>query len=77
MAKKIKPCPCGIGPATHAHNRPEPHKPTRCANCGRWHWIHALKQLQNVERLGERLDIGGVVPAGECPNCGAFAYIQK
>ncbi|MCV7247671.1 hypothetical protein H7J07_05460 [Mycobacterium koreense] len=28
-----------------------------------------------IPDLDERLEPGGVVPAGECPSCGALAYV--
>lgn len=33
--------------------------------------------LSEVHHLAERLDPGGEVPAGECPECGALAYLKK
>jgi hypothetical protein len=33
--------------------------------------------LGDCPDLGERLDVGSVVPAGECPECGCFAYLDK
>lgn len=33
-------------------------------------------QLDEAECGLERLEPGSVVPAGECPKCGAFAYID-
>jgi hypothetical protein len=43
----------------------------RCDDCGRT-W--PIGDLAEPKRLSERLDPGGVVPAGECPDCGALAY---
>lgn len=42
-----------------------------CADCGR---SFDVDDLAEPKRLQERLDPGGVVPAGECPECGALAY---
>ena len=62
-------------------------KIVECDNCGwRREWnedeeydpdvaCNQLIPLLYVHDLGERLDPGSVVPAGECPLCGAFAYI--
>lgn len=47
---------------------------TQCDNC-RSLW--SLDRLAPVDRLAERLDPGGVVPAGECPECGALAYLGR
>lgn len=43
----------------------------RCDDCGR---THDVDDLAEPKRLHERLDPGGTVPAGECPDCGALAY---
>lgn len=52
-------------------------KHCQCDNCG---WSGSMDdlraQLDEVECGLERLDPGSVVPAGECPKCGAFAYID-
>lgn len=34
-------------------------------------------ELGDIPDLCERLDPGGVVPSGECPECGALAYPVK
>lgn len=36
----------------------------RCDNCGR---VWPVDELVEPKRLSERLDPGGVVPEGECP----------
>ena len=45
-----------------------------CDDCG---WTGAAsdlaRQLADVPKLGERLDVGGLVPAGEC-KCGALCF---
>lgn len=43
----------------------------RCDSCER---VHNIADLAEPDRLHERLDPGGTVPAGECPTCGALAY---
>lgn len=50
--------------------------PTICC-CDGCDWRGAAEELDDIDRLHERLDAGGVVPAGECPACGALAYIDK
>lgn len=30
----------------------------------------------DIPGLAERLDVGGIVPAGECPECGALVYLE-
>jgi len=54
-------------------------KPVKCGNCG---WTgydgdEGMDALAHCKALGERLDPGSVVPAGECEQCGAFVYYQK
>jgi hypothetical protein len=46
--------------------------PVRCDNCS---WTSTAAQLKEINDLSERLSPGGVVPAGECPECGALAYV--
>lgn len=47
----------------------------KCDNCD-WTGDQAeAKPLSIAAGLGVRLDPGSVVPAGECPKCGSFAYI--
>ena len=48
----------------------------RCGNC-QWQGDEEAveRTLVQVHHLGERLDPGDEVPAGECPECGAFAYL--
>lgn len=47
----------------------------RCDNCGHETTDGRLKvRLEDIPDLAKRLDPGGVVPAGECPKCGALAY---
>ena len=42
-----------------------------CDNCG---MRCAEEDLKPIEHLSMRVDPGGVVPAGECPDCGALSY---
>lgn len=48
----------------------------KCDNC---QWQGDEDQIEislmEVHRLAERLDPGSEVPVGECPECGAFAYV--
>ncbi len=49
-----------------------------CDNCGWQCWESDMPQgLAGIPDLWERLDPGGVVPAGECPRCGALSYLIK
>ena len=47
--------------------------PVRCDNC---EWQGTLAEVRTVQDAGERLEVGGTVPAGECPKCGALAYLK-
>lgn len=49
-----------------------------CDNCG-WEGPEDKLgcELINVHRLWDRIDPGGVVPVGECPECGALAYYES
>lgn len=48
-----------------------------CANCGWTGDESALATtIEDCPDLGERLDAGSTVPAGECPECGCFAYLD-
>jgi len=48
----------------------------KCDDC-QWSGAmqHLGKQLDETPGLNQRLDPGSVVPAGECPKCGSFAYL--
>jgi len=48
------------------------HAPAvRCDNCN---WSGSADQTRPARDLWKRMDPGGPVPAGECPECGCFAY---
>ena len=42
-----------------------------CDNCGE-EWV--LAELAEAKDLSERVDPGGEMPSGECPDCGALCY---
>jgi transcription elongation factor Elf1 len=46
----------------------------RCDNCGA---VYDEEDLEVVKDLNMRVDTGGEVPAGQCPDCGALAYRLK
>lgn len=48
--------------------------PCACDNC---EWKGPAELLEPIHDIEQRLDPGGTVPAGECPECGALAYIVK
>jgi hypothetical protein len=45
-----------------------------CDNCD---WEGTSEQLETIKDVQERLDPGCPVPAGECPECGALAYLKE
>lgn len=48
------------------------HAPAvKCDNCN---WTGTADQTRPARDLWKRMDAGGPVPAGECPECGCFAY---
>jgi predicted RNA-binding Zn-ribbon protein involved in translation (DUF1610 family) len=50
-------------------------KPTnKCDNCG---WKGPDKALKKIKDLAARVDPGSEVPSGECPKCGALAYVIR
>jgi len=46
----------------------------KCDNCGHTGDEAAFKPLHESRGLLSRLTPGGIVPHGECPKCGCFAY---
>ena len=48
---------------------------SRCDNCG-WEG-EPLFGLEEIVDLVERIDPGGVVPSGECPECDALCYPEQ
>jgi hypothetical protein len=46
----------------------------RCANCD---WEGPMSQTRPIRRLGERVEPGEEMPAGECPQCGALAHLAS
>jgi predicted RNA-binding Zn-ribbon protein involved in translation (DUF1610 family) len=44
-----------------------------CDNCG--HRCPA-DDLDEYKDFWSRVTVGGIVPAGDCPKCGAFAYVE-
>lgn len=48
--------------------------PCKCDNCD-----HECRgdELDMISDIEQRLTPGGVVPAGQCPECGALAYLDE
>ncbi|QPC87114.1 hypothetical protein GA830_10445 [Mesorhizobium sp. NBSH29] len=49
------------------------YSPCRCADCGR---VTHFSDLAAIKDMEQRIDPGEIVPAGECPECGALAYVD-
>lgn len=45
-----------------------------CDNCRLY---CSVSELHPIADLEQRLDPGGVVPAGQCPHCGALSYLRE
>lgn len=46
------------------------------AGCGNCHWVGKnYIPLSQITNLHQRLEPDGIVPAGDCPECGAFCYL--
>ena len=45
----------------------------RCDNC-EWKGDTPGRELDDVPNLWERLEVGGTVPSGDCPECGCLVY---
>jgi hypothetical protein len=50
---------------------------TECDNCSKRVRMSKLKDLWDIYHLSERIAPGGEIPAGECLDCGALAYLVK
>lgn len=49
-----------------------------CDNCGaEFDSEQEFRPLTELPNLWERLEPGGVVPFGECRDCGAFVYSKE
>ena len=59
---------------TNCYLQVESDRPVRCDDC-EWTGLgHMLNQVSDIE---ERIDPGAEVPAGQCPKCGALAYVTE
>ena len=58
----------------HLNQSLQPFTPVTCDNCG---WEGPAGDLEEVNDLELRLDPGYIVPAGDCPECHRFAYVDE
>ena len=49
-------------------------RPVACANC---EWSGRENQLREISDFWGRVDVGGEMPAGECPECQALCYLVE
>lgn len=47
--------------------------PCTCDNCD---WTGDAAKLEMIRDIELRLDPGGTVPAGQCPECDGLAYLD-
>lgn len=52
---------------------PDDARPVKCDNC---EWTGEASSCHAVVDAHERLEPGGEVPSGECPECGALCYLE-
>lgn len=50
-----------------------PETPVACDDCD---WEGTATDVNIAPDLEQRIDAGGEVPVGECPACGALAYLK-
>ena len=53
---------------------PDDVLPCVCANCD---WEGPANQIRPIQDLWERIEPGGTLPIGECPECHALAYLAE
>lgn len=54
-----------------------PDEPAAICECDNCLWTGHTDELRPIQDLAERVTPGGIVPAGECPECGALAYLSE
>lgn len=50
----------------------DPHDNVRCDNCS---WTGVGTDVKPIHDIGDRIEAGNTVPAGECPECGCLSYV--
>lgn len=43
--------------------------PYKCEECG---WVGSIEEMDAIDHLHERVFAGELLPAGQCPDCGAL-----
>ena len=54
--------------------QPSSERRVACANC---EWTGTESQLREISDFWGRVDVGGEMPAGECPDCRTLAYLVE
>src|SRR5712671_5260125 len=62
---------CGLDDYAQ-YNDEDELRPVECDNCD---WYGLAGDVNPIKDLQERIEPGGEVPVGECPSCGALAYL--
>jgi len=57
---------------TQSYIQVDDNAAVECDNCG---WTGIGSRLNMISDIEQRLDAGGIIPAGQCPDCGALAYL--
>ena len=55
-------------------SRDDDYVPCECGNCS---WHGDVSECNEIHRLLDRVETGDEFPAGECPKCGALAYLVR
>lgn len=45
--------------------------------CNACKWEGKITEINNIINIEERLTAGGIIPAGECPQCRNLVYINE
>lgn len=45
-----------------------------CANCSK---VFSIEELEEYHDFWSRVEVGNVIPAGDCPECQAFCYLDE
>jgi hypothetical protein len=60
---------------SHPDPRHDPQEAVPTVECDACDWRGTNADLNEATRLWERVDENGPMPSGECPSCGALAYL--
>ena len=66
--------PCGGDIASARMLQPAEGQAHVCAECG--HRYSLDEPLPPIQGFWDRVEAGGIVPSGECPECGGLCYLE-